>query len=61
MIRRRLGTVGKSSPLHNIRKVMEGAVKVSSFSLVQALCDLTRKNLLFHLCKLCVIQQERIL
>lgn len=30
MIRRRLGTVGNKSPLHNIRKALEGALKVLS-------------------------------
>jgi len=29
VVRRRLGTVGNKSPLHNIRKVFEGAVKVA--------------------------------
>lgn len=32
VVRRRLGTVGNKSPLHNIRKAFEGAVKVAATS-----------------------------
>ena len=32
VIRRRLGTVGTKSPLHNIRKAFEGALKVAAIS-----------------------------